>query len=352
MKSTDSKKFSPASADSRFFWHTRVLIPGILLSLVLSSITYFLHSRPGMEMVSISAIAIALGIVVGNTVPLPKLLQPGIKFSAKKILKLAIIILGFKLNFHDAIRIGNLGVGITFFTITSTFVFTFWLGKKLGLNPQLIQLIAAGTSICGTSAVVATNAVIHASDEDTAYSITTVTLFSILAMLVYPLLGKILNLSPVQFGFWCGFSIQQTAHVIAASFHYGMVSGDLATISKLSRIIYLIPAVILLGSFSSSNRNIQRSSLLSQLTIPWFVLLFLAMSSINTYLPVAANIRQALVQLDGFLFVVAMAAMGLETKFEAIATTGLKPFYLAGLAWIFIAINSLILIKIFTVNLY
>ncbi|MEM9509146.1 MAG: YeiH family protein [Cyanobacteria bacterium P01_E01_bin.35] len=350
MKSTNIEQFSLKSEDRGYWSKTKIIIPGILLSFTLSGFTYFLHSRPGMEMVSISAIAIALGIALCNIIKLPHLFQPGIKFCAKKILKLAIIILGFKLNFHDAIRIGNLGVGITFVTISSTFIFTYWLGSKLGLNQRLIQLIAAGTSICGTSAIVATNAVIHASDEDTAYSIATVTIFSILAMLLYPIVGASLNLSPTEFGFWSGFSIQQTAHVIAASFHYDAMSADLATISKLSRVIYLVPIVILLGSLSTANRRSSGQSLFSKVTIPWFVLLFLTMSVINTYLPVAASAKQALTQLDGFLFVVAMAAMGLETKFQAIAANGLKPFYLAGLSWIFIATVSLLLVKTFTMG--
>ncbi|MEO1670695.1 MAG: YeiH family protein [Cyanobacteria bacterium J06631_2] len=351
MKSSNLNKFRFNTSQENFFSKKGIIIPGLLLSLALSGFTYFLHTRPGMEMVSISAIAIALGMVLGNTIKLPDLFQPGIKFSSKKVLKLAIIILGFKLNFIDAIKIGNLGVGITFITISSTFIFTYWLGKKLGLNTRLIQLVAAGTSICGTSAVVAANAVIHASDEDTAYSITTVTIFSIMAMLLYPLIGAILHLTPTEFGFWCGFSIQQTAHVIAAASHYATVSGDLATISKLSRVIYLVPIVILLGSFSNSDQDSQQKSLLSKITVPWFVLLFLVMSLLNTYLPMIPGLKETLVQIDSFLFVVAMAAMGVETRFKAISTTGFKPFYLAGLSWIFIAVSSLILIKVFTANL-
>lgn len=350
MKSINTESFSLKLQESRSWLKIKAIIPGVLLTLILSGITYFIQSQPGMETVSISAIAIALGIALSNIAKLPNLFQPGIKFSSKKILKLAIIILGFKLNFNDAIKIGNLGVGITFVTISATFLFTYWLGSRLGLNKRLIQLIAAGTSICGTSAVVATNAVIQASDEETAYSVTTVTLFSILAMLLYPFMGMALHLSTTEFGFWCGFSIQQTAHVIAASLQYDMMSADLATISKLSRVIYLVPVVILLGTFSARSSRTKGESLLSQITIPWFVLLFLVMSLINTYLPVAPSLKQALIQVDGFLFVIAMAAMGLETKFKAIATTGWKPFYLAGLAWIFISILSLLLIKTFVMS--
>lgn len=353
MKTSNLENFSIKSTESTYFSKAKRIIPGLLFSVAIGGFTYFLHGRPTMKMVSITAIAIVIGIVIGNIIKLPNLFQPGIKFSSKKILKLAIILLGFKLNFNDALKIGNIGFGITFITITSTFIFTYWLGRKLGLNDKLIQLIAAGTSICGTSAVVATNAVIHASEEDTAYSVTMVTTYSILAMLTYPVIATALHLSSSEFGFWCGFSIQQTAHVIAASLQYGTASGDLATISKLSRVIYLVPAVIILGLISTcktcENSN-NRRNLLSNITIPWFVLLFLVMSSINTYLPVGASLKESMIQFDTFLFVVSMAAMGLETKFNAIATTGLKPFYLAGLSWLFISLNSLFLIKAFMLD--
>ena len=350
MKSPDAENFSIESTRTSSFFKTNRILPGVLLSFAIGGFTYYLHGIPTFSMVSMITIAIALGLVIGNTIKLPNLFKPGIKFSGKRILKLAIIILGFKLNFNDAIRIGNIGFGVTFITIISTFIFTYWLGKKLGLNDKLIQLIAAGTSICGTSAVVAINAVIHASDEDTAYSVTMITTYSIIAMLIYPVIGAILHLSPAEFGFWSGFSIQQTSHVIATSFQYGSVSGDLATISKLSRVIYLVPAVILLGLLSSCNYGKNRQNLLANITIPWFIVLFLGMSLINTYVPLGTNVKEALINLDTFLFVVAMAAIGLDTKFKAIATTGLKPFYLAGLSWLFIAFNSLFLIKIFMIS--
>lgn len=350
MKSPDLENFSIESTRTSSFVKTNRILPGVLLSFAIGGFTYYLHGIPTFSMVSMITIAIALGIVIGNAIKLPNLFKPGINFSGKRILKLAIIILGFKLNFNDAIRIGHIGFGVTFITIISTFIFTYWLGKKLGLNDKLIQLIAAGTSICGTSAVVAINAVIHASDEDTAYSVTMITTYSIIAMLIYPVIGAILHLSPTEFGFWSGFSIQQTSHVIATSFQYGAVSGDLATISKLSRVIYLVPAVILLGLLSSCNYGKNRQNLLTNITIPWFIILFLGMSLINTYVPLETNLKEALINLDTFLFVVAMVAIGLDTKFKAIATTGLKPFYLAGLSWLFIAFNSLFLIKIFMIS--
>lgn len=327
-------------------------IYGIFFTVILGLIILFISSRPLFSKFNPLSIAIIVGILLINTVKIPKYYEPGIKFSNKTILKLAIIIFGIKLNFKDALAIGNTGIILTVITITLTFFFTYWIGRKLGLNNRFIQLIAAGTSICGTSAIVATNAVVKASEEDTAYSIVTVTTFGTVAMVVYPLLGQWLNLSPSEFGFWCGISIQQTAQVIAASFQHGMVSGDFATITKLSRVIFLIPTVILLGCLAAKNCSKAKSekNIFAKISVPWFVLLFLGMSLINTYFPLGESTTKALIHFDSFLFIVSMVAMGLETKISSIKNVGFKPFYLAGLSWLFISLSSLILIKLFVVN--
>ncbi|MEM9276048.1 MAG: YeiH family protein [Cyanobacteria bacterium P01_F01_bin.143] len=330
---------------------------GLCFTSILGLSIIFLATRPVFKELNSLTLAIIIGIFLANTIKIPKSYEPGIKFANKKILKLAIIIFGIKLNFKDTLAIGDIGVIITLITISSTFLFASWLGKKLDLNQKFIQLIAAGTAICGTSAIVATNAVVEASEEDTAYSIATVTAFGTLAMITYPLLGNLLNLSPSEFGFWCGISIQQTAQVITASFHHGMSSADFATITKLSRVIFLAPAIILLGyaSDNSSDDNPRQNSpkyksLFSKITIPWFVIFFLLMSLLNTYAMIDEPLKKMILNFDTYLFTVSMLAMGLETKISSFRKVGIKPFYLGGLTWLFIASISLVLIKIFQVN--
>jgi len=327
---------------------------GLCFTGILGFAIIFLATRPAFNQLNSLTLAILIGIFLANTIKIPKSYDPGIKFANKKLLKLAIIIFGIKLNFKDTLAIGDIGVLITLITISSTFLFSSWLGKKLGLNQKFIRLIAAGTAICGTSAIVATNAVVEASEEDTAYSIATVTAFGTLAMITYPLLGNLLNLSPSEFGFWCGISIQQTAQVITASFHHGMSSADFATITKLSRVIFLAPVIILLGytSDDSARQNSPKDkSLFSKITIPWFIVFFLLMSLLNTYAMIEAPIKKIILNFDTYLFTVSMLAMGLETKISSFRKVGIKPFYLGGLTWLFIASISLILIKVFHVNM-
>ena len=313
----------------------------------MAKLAFFVHSRLATPVIGSLLISIILGMIVGNVLKPPKRYQPGIKFSLKKILKLSIILLGLKLSFTDVLAIGYVGLGIIAFTITCTFLFAFWLGKKLGLNHKLVKLIAAGTSICGTSAIVATNGVVDASEEDLSYSIAMVTAFGTIAMFLYPLCNQMLQLSDQQFGLWCGISIQQTAQVIATSFQNGSTSGEIATIYKLARIIFLAPTVIMLGlTFFQQKTSAEKFSW-SKLPIPWFILLFLVVSSINTWVTIPENVQTFFSTLNNFLLAMATAAMGLETSFAKIKKSGWKPFYLAGLCWLFISVISLVSVKVF-----
>jgi uncharacterized integral membrane protein (TIGR00698 family) len=178
---------------------------------------------------------------IRNTVEIRSIYKPRITFSLKKILRLAVILLGFKLSFVQVFSVGSTGLAIILATLVSAFVFTSWFGAYLGVDRKLAQLIAAGTSICGASAVLATNGVVKGTDEDAAYAVTIVTLFGTLSMLLYPWLDLIFQTSPREFGLWCGVSIHDVAQVIAAASQKGQESGEIATISKLSRVIFLIP---------------------------------------------------------------------------------------------------------------
>src|SRR5262249_55721968 len=129
--------------------------------------------------------------------------------------------------------------------------FTVWLGRQLSVDRKLTELIAAGTSICGASAVVATNTVTRASDEDVAYAVACVTVFGSASMLLYPVTAGLLQLTPHAFGLWAGASIHEIAQVVAAAFQNGVDAGNYGTIAKLSRVMLLAPLVLALGCLSA-----------------------------------------------------------------------------------------------------
>jgi uncharacterized integral membrane protein (TIGR00698 family) len=207
----------------------------------------------------------------------------------------------------------------------------------------LTELIAAGTSICGASAVIAVNAVTDGSDEDVAYSVGTVTLFGTASMFLYPALVHVLHLTPSSFGLWAGASIHEVAQVVAAAFQDGKISGQIGTISKLSRVMLLAPVALALALRSASKTSTTFD--IKQITIPWFVLGFVAMVGVSSLNIIPAHIRTTLITIDQFLLCVSLAAMGLETHFDKLKNLGAKPMILAACAWIFIAVVSYGLVR-------
>ena len=310
-----------------------------------------LQQLPGLGLFSPLILAVLLGILVKNTVGVPKICQPGIVFSLKRILRLAIILMGLQLSLLQLIQVGPIGLMIVAATVGSTFVFTCWLGRQLGVSRKLAHLIAAGTSICGASAVVATNTLVEGQDEDVAYAITIVTVLGTISMLLYPVLSTMLQLTPTAFGVWSGTSIHEVAQVVAAAFQQGDVSGELATVAKLARMLFLVPIMLLLRSISMRSdlglRLHSHSFKPRQLPVPWFILGFVVLIGINSLDLFSPALKDSLIQGNKFLLTISLAAMGLETDLLKMKQTGLKPLYLGGAAWFFISLLSLGLIKVF-----
>jgi len=227
--------------------HGRGIWPGLVLAAVAAAAAYALRQLPGMTTFSPMILAIVIGIAFHNIVGTPVWAKQGVTFSMRRLLRIAIILLGLQLTITQVIEVGGRGIGIIALTLVSTFAFTVWMGRLLGVDRKLAQLIAAGTSICGASAVIATNTVTNAQDEDVAYAVACVTVFGSVAMFAYPLLPGLLHLDPHAFGLWSGASIHEIAQVVAAAFQGGKDAGDFGTIAKLARVTLLAPVVITPG---------------------------------------------------------------------------------------------------------
>lgn len=326
-------------------------IPGLLLASLIASVSYLLfhilRSSFSVNIASVVSIALLISITTTNIWSIPKDFHQGIKFSLNKVLALAIILLGFRLNWSEIALVGPAGISIIFVSLLLTFVSTYWLGKYLGLNTKLIQLIACGTSICGTSAIVAINGVLNASEDDIACAVVTVTAFGSIAMILYPLLPIPLVLTPQEFGLWCGTSIQQTSQVVAAGFQQGIVSGELATITKLSRVTFLVPVVFLTGlSKPYQSKRDTPKSVHRRLPIPFFMIAFVGVICLNSLDIVPHGLKNTLIEIDKVLITISMVAVGLETKLVSLRKAGLKPLLLGGASWLCLALVSLFLIKL------
>lgn len=317
------------------------IIPGLLFTGTLAFASMKIQNIEWMQNMHFSSLIIAIifGILLKNTIKVPTVFNDGIKFSLKQVLRLGIILLGFKLSFSDVGQIGPNGVILVTFVTLATILFTTWLGKRLGLDRNLALLIAAGSSICGASAVAAVAPVIDAEEKDITFSIATVTVFGTIAMFLYPVLFKVLNLSNVFYAVWAGSSIHEVAQVVAAGFAAGDQAGQFATLVKLTRVLLIIPTAIILGIVQIKHQKASGNGnwSLRKITIPWFVFGFLAVIVINSMQVVPQHITKGFISLDGFLLTIAMAAMGLETSLERMKSVGMKPLYIGLAASIFIS---------------
>lgn len=317
--------------------------PGILLTSLLAAIAYLLRLVPGLNVLSPLILAILLGILLRNSVGIPQDCQAGISFAMKKLLRFAVVLLGIQLSLLQVFSVGFTGLIIIVTTLLSTFWFTCWAGQRLGIHSRLTHLIAAGTSICGASAVIATSTATESSDEDITYAIAIVTLFGTLSMLLYPLLSGQLQLTPEAFGLWCGVSIHEVAQVIAAAFQASSISGEVASISKLSRVLWLAPVILMVGFLSKGSEPKAKA----RFTIPWFIVYFMLLILLNSLNLFPQSFKTLIGQINQVLLTISMAAMGLETRLNQMQKIGLKPLYLGALSWLFISIFSYGLIELF-----
>lgn len=323
------------------------LLPGLFLAGLIATQAFALRSLPGFSLFSPLILAIVLGMAFHNIVGTPIRAKAGVAFSLRRVLRLGVMLLGLQLTLGQLVAVGGGGLLVLVATVTATFAFTLWLGRVMGLDRRLTELVAAGTSICGASAVIATNAVTGGSDEDVAYAVACVTVFGSLSMLLYPMLPAVLALDAHAFGLWAGGSIHEVAQVVAAAFQHGVEAGELATVAKLSRVLMLVPVVVGLSWLAARRGRAQGERRAGRTPpIPWFVLGFVALVLFNSLVPMTPAILEQTAHVTTFLLAMALAAMGLETDVRKLRAKGWKPLLLGAGAWVFIAGFSLGLVKL------
>lgn len=313
------------------------IIPGLLICIIISLIAMLLGGLA--PVVGGPVFAILIGIVAGNILPVPAKTKPGISFCSKKILQFAIIVLGASLSLTQVWKTGRESAGVMLVSLSVSLLGAWFIGRKLGVSRKLTSLVGVGTGICGGSAIAAVAPVINADDDDIAFSISTIFLFNVVAVLVFPFLGHLLHLGDKGFGLWAGTAINDTSSVVAAGYSYSKAAGDYAAITKLARTTMIIPisfifAMLVKRKSGSSNYNIKA-------ILPWFILGFLGMSLLNTvgllghFLPAFAG------SAGKYLIIVALAGVGLGANLSKMIKTGPKPIILGLLVWALVAVSSL-----------
>jgi uncharacterized integral membrane protein (TIGR00698 family) len=269
-------------------------------------------------------------------------LQPGIAYTSRTVLQIAIVLLGFEMNLYNVLHVGATTALLMVFTLSAAFLTAWIAGKALHVAENSATLVGVGTAICGGSAIAATAPVIGASDEEVAGSISTIFLFNVVAAFLFPALGHLLHMSDDGFGLWAGTAINDTSSVVAAGYAFSNTAGNLAVIVKLTRTLMILPVTLVLA-FVTARRGAKEGAGKVNLwkIMPWFVLGFLAASVLRTFLPPGAVLPAVLVQIGKYLIVMAMVCIGLNTNLPILLRNGLRPLMLGLACWIVLAIVSL-----------
>ncbi|SEJ70854.1 conserved hypothetical integral membrane protein [Propionispira arboris] len=317
-------------------------IKGILFCFLFAIPAYFLGNQ--FPIIGGPVFGILLGIAAA-TFKRPSSFETGIKFTGKKILQYSIILLGFEMNLFHVMAVGSQSLYVMIFTLITAFGVAYGIGKVLKLDKDTTILIGAGTAICGGSAIAAVAPVIGAKDQDVAFSISTIFLFNVIAVFIFPAIGHFLNLSNTGFGMWAGTAINDTSSVVAAGYSYSTAAGNYATIVKLTRALMIVPVCLLFAFLTAQDQKKTGTFNLAKI-FPWFILWFVVASIVNTSGILPNAITSALGNMGKFSIILAMSAIGLNTNLKSLIQNGLKPITLGLCCWIAVAVVSLIVQRI------
>ena len=311
------------------------VLPGFGLAVVIAAFAKFLESLLPVHLIGASVIALFLGMVINNFHRPGKQLSVGLKFTSKKILKFAIILLGASLNIGIVLEVGRLSLCVMVFTLFTCFGIGHFVGRALKINWKLSNLISAGTGICGGSAIAAIAPVIDADDIDIAYAMSATFLFDMAMIVLFPIMGRAMGLSDMAYGLWAGTAVNDTSSVVAAGYAFSEAAGDFATMVKLTRTLSIIPTVI---TFAFISAHLKRKAAAAEggaqdvkasfnitAIFPWFILGFLAFTAINSLGVIPAAVSAGMKDVSKFLMISALAAIGLNTSFKDMKKSGMAP---------------------------
>lgn len=312
------------------------MIPGILTSLTIAAVAVLIESIIPIHVIGASVIAIFIGMILNKFLNGTKALKPGLKFTSKKVLKFAIILLGLSLNITTILKVGAMSLAVMVFTLLTCFGGGYFIGRALGLNWKLSNLISAGTGICGGSAIAAIAPTIEADDTDVAYALSATFLFDMAMIVLFPLMGRALGMSDEAFGIWAGTAVNDTSSVVATGYAFSEAAGDFATMVKLTRTLAIIPTVLTFAtinlhikkkeaSANSENGNGLNKSFKITKIFPWFILGFVLMSAVASIFTIPTAVVGTTKSVSKFLMVTALAAIGLNTSFADMKKSGIRP---------------------------
>ena len=322
------------------------LWPGLSIAAALALVATILgHLVP---VVGAPVFAIVGGIIIALVRPVKTSTKPGLHFTSRTILQGSIVVLGTSLSFRQVIATGTSSLPVMLGSLFVALAGAAIIGRLLKIERDIWTLIGVGTGICGASAIAATDAVLNATEVDVSYSIATIFMFNVAAVLTFPTLGHLLHMAPGAFGLWAGTAINDMSSVAAAATIFGHGATSTAVVVKLTRTLMIIPitlgiAIWRAGRGSSDDLVAPKRSLWGHVrqTFPMFIAWFLVATTINTFGLIPAGWHTGLSQIAQVMITMALGAIGLSTRVRDIRSTGLKPLLLGGILWVLVGSVSL-----------
>ncbi|WP_371331702.1 YeiH family protein [Klebsiella quasipneumoniae] len=327
----------------RSLWH---FVPGLALTAALTGAALWAGSFPAIAGAGFSALTLAIlfGMVVGNTV-YPKIWQPcdgGVIFAKQHLLRLGIILYGFRLTFAQIADVGVSGILIDVLTLSSTFFIACFLGQKVfGLDKHTSWLIGAGSSICGAAAVLASEPVVKAEASKVTVAVATVVIFGTIAIFLYPAMYPLLAhwFTPETYGIYMGSTMHEVAQVVAAGHAVSPDAENAAVIAKMLRVMMLAPFLLFLAARVKQLTPAGNGEK-SKITIPWFAIMFIQVAVFNSFHLLPKAVVDMLVTLDTVLLAMAMAALGVTTHVSALKKAGAKPLLMALMLFVWLIVGG------------
>lgn len=319
------------------------LVPGLVLTFALAAGSTGLAKLPWLSSAGLSVLtlAIILGMLVGNTIfpSFADRADAGVDFSKNILLRTGIVFFGFRITFQDIAQVGWAGVVIAALIVGGTFLLAVVLGTRVfRLDKHTAMLIGAGSAICGAAAVMATEPVVKGKPQQVTVAVATVVIFGTLAMFAYPFLFSPSGLDDLAFGVYIGSTVHEVAQVVAAGAAVSEHVAATAVIEKMIRVMMLAPFLLVLSVIVSRNQSTASNR---RIVIPWFAVLFIVAAGVNSSNILPASLVEGILHIDMMLLAMAMAALGLRTRFASLRQAGLRPILLAATLFAFLVVGGL-----------
>ena len=314
------------------------MLHGVLLITLFSCAAFYIGDMSFVKELSLSPmiVGIVLGMLYANSLRnnLPETWVPGIKFCSKRVLRIGIILYGFRLTLQNVMEVGLPAICIDAIIVAVTICGGILIGKMLKMDSNIALLTSVGSGICGAAAVLGAESAIKAKPYQTAVAVSTVVIFGTIAMFLYPALynNHIVELPAQLMGIFTGSTVHEVAHVVGAGNAMGESVSQPAIIVKMIRVMMLVPVLLVISwdVARSARRNPENDTMgRGKINIPWFAILFLAVIGFNSLALLPESVVSFINTFDTFLLTMAMTALGAETSIEKFKKAGAKPFVLA-----------------------